>query len=153
MVVMSSPPEPDTSVSRDSRPASMRLLVNLPDRVVVDEQATKVVAEAQNGSFGLLPRHIDFVASLVPGMMCFCAREGEERFAAVDEGVLVKCGRDVYVSTLNGVLGTDLRQLKRLVEDRFMELDEHERKVRSALARLEAGTLRGFWELQEKFRG
>ena len=36
---------------------------------------------------------------------------------------------------------------------KVLELDDHERKVRSALARLEAGTLRGFWELQEKIRG
>jgi F-type H+-transporting ATPase subunit epsilon len=39
------------------------------------------------------------------------------------------------------------------VEERFLELDEHERKTRTALARLEAGTLRGFRELQEKFHG
>jgi F-type H+-transporting ATPase subunit epsilon len=34
-----------------------------------------------------------------------------------------------------------------------MVLDESERKARTALARLEAGTLRGFRELQERFRG
>lgn len=131
----------------------MHLQVMLPTEVLVDEEICKVIAEAENGEFCLLPRHIDFVASLVPGVLCFCSLEGEEHFAAVDEGVLVKSGRDVYISTLNGVLGTDLRQLQRLVEDRFLELDEHERKVRSALARLEAGTLRGFWELQERFHG
>lgn len=131
----------------------MHLQILLPTEVLVDEEVFKVIAEAENGEFCLLPRHIDFVASLVPGVLCFCSREGEDRFVAVDEGVLVKCGRDVYVSTLNGVVGTDLRELKKLVEEHFMELDEHERKVRSALARLEAGTLRGFWELQERFHG
>lgn len=131
----------------------MRLQILLPTEVLVDEEVVKVIAEAENGAFCLLPRHIDFVASLVPGVLCFCARDGEESFAAVDEGVLVKCGRDVFVSTLNGVRGSDLGQLQSLVEERFLELDEHERKVRSALARLEAGTLRGFWELQEKFHG
>lgn len=131
----------------------MRLQILLPTEVLVDEEVVKVIAEAENGAFCLLPRHIDFVASLVPGVLCFCAREGKESFAAVDEGLLVKCGSDVFVSTLNGVRGSDLGQLQSLVEERFLELDEHERKVRSALARLEAGTLRGFWELQEKFHG
>ncbi|MGD8743385.1 MAG: F0F1 ATP synthase subunit epsilon [Granulosicoccaceae bacterium] len=131
----------------------MRLQILLPTEVLVDEEVIKVIAEAENGEFCLLPRHIDFVAALVPGVLCFCAREGEESFAAVDEGVLVKCGRDVFVSTPNGVRGTDLKHLQALVEEHFLELDEHERKARTALARLEAGALRGFRDLQEKFHG
>ena len=130
----------------------MRLRVLLPTEVLVDERVTKVIAEAQNGSLCLLPRHIDFVAALTPGVLIFFNNE-EENFAAVDEGTLVKCGRDVLVSTLNGVRGKELEHLQTLVEEHFLELDEHERKTRAALARLEAGTLRGFMELQEKFHG
>lgn len=136
-----------------SNPQALRLKVLLPTEVLVDEKVVKVIAKAENGSFCLLPRHIDFVAALVPGLLCFCDREGKESFAAIDEAVLVKCGREVSVSTLNGVRGTDLAELEALVEERFLELDEHERKARTALARLEAGTLRGFLELQEHFHG
>jgi F-type H+-transporting ATPase subunit epsilon len=131
----------------------MRLQVLLPTEVLVDEETTKVIAEAENGAFCLLPRHIDFVAALVPGLLCFCDREGTERYAAIDEGILIKCGHDVSVSTLNGVRGTNLVELSALVDDRFLALDEHARKARTALARLEAGTLRGFLELQERFHG
>jgi F-type H+-transporting ATPase subunit epsilon len=131
----------------------MRLQILLPSEVLVDKAVVKIIAEAENGEFCLLPRHIDFVAALVPGVLCFCTRDGEEEFAAIDQGILVKCAQEVTVSTLNGVLGTELEQLQQLVEERFLELDEHERKVRSALARLEAGTLRGFWDLQEKVHG
>lgn len=131
----------------------MRLRVLLPTEVLVDEETIKVVAEAENGSFCLLPRHVDFVAALVPGILCFYDRDGNERFAAIDEGVLVKCGRDVSVSTLNGVRGADLDELEALIDEQFLELDEHERKARTALARLEAGTLRGFVDLKERFRG
>jgi F-type H+-transporting ATPase subunit epsilon len=131
----------------------MHLQVLLPTQVLVDETVSKVIAEAQNGEFCLLPRHIDFVAALVPGVVSLYDMQGTESYAAVDEGILVKCGRNVSISTLNGVRGSNLDQLKTLVEERFLELDEHERKTRSALARLEAGTLRGFRELQEKFHG
>lgn len=131
----------------------MRLQVLLPTEILVDEAVVKVIAEAENGEFCLLPRHIDFIAALVPGVLCFCDEEGEESYAAVDEGILVKCGRDVYVSTLNGVRGADLSQLNALVEERFLELNEHERKARTAVARLEAGTLRKFRELQEETHG
>ncbi|RRQ22994.1 F0F1 ATP synthase subunit epsilon [Thiohalobacter thiocyanaticus] len=131
----------------------MRLQVLLPTEVLVDTKVVKVIAEAENGAFCLLPRHVDFVAALVPGVLSFFTPTEEERFAALDEGVLVKCGRDVFVSAFDGVRGTDLGRLQALVEARFLELDEHERRTRTALARLEAGTLRGFRELQERFHG
>jgi F-type H+-transporting ATPase subunit epsilon len=131
----------------------MQLRVLLPTEILVDEAVVKVIAEAHNGAFCLLPRHIDFVTALAPSVLSFYNLQGEEQFAAIDEAVLVKCGRKVFVSAINGVRGTDLTQLQDLVEERFIELDEHERKTRTALARLEAGTLRGFLELQENFRG
>lgn len=127
----------------------MQLQVLLPTEILVDEKVIKVIAEAENGSFCLLPRHIDFVAALKPGILSFYSSDGDEFFAAVDEGILVKCGYEVFVSTLNGVRGANLNQLQILIDERFLELDEHERKARTALARLEAGTLRGFKELQE----
>lgn len=131
----------------------MRLRVLLPTEVLVDEEVFKVIAEAENGSFCLLPRHVDFVTALVPSVLCFYTGEGKENFAAVDQGVLVKCGRNVSVSTLNGVRGSDLEHLQDLIDERFLELDEHERRARTALARLEAGTLRRFREMQETMRG
>ena len=44
----------------------MRLRILLPANVLLDEAASKIVAEAPNGSFCLLPKHRDFVTSLVP---------------------------------------------------------------------------------------
>lgn len=132
----------------------MRLRVLLPTEVLVDEAVTKVIAGAENGEFCMLPRHIDFVAALVPGILSFWPGEGDEpQYAAVDEGVLVKCGAEVSVSTFNGVRGRDLAELEDLIEDYFLDLSERERKARSALARLEAGTLRAFHDLQENVHG
>jgi len=131
----------------------MRLQLLLPTEVLVDLNVTKVIAAAENGEFCLLPRHVDFVAALEPGVLSFFNEAGIEEFAAVDAGILVKCGREVLVSTPSGVRGTDITQLRDLVEEHFVELDEHERKARAALARLEEGTLRRFRELQEHFHG
>lgn len=134
-------------------PTDMHLKVLLPTEVLVDEPVTKVIAEAVNGSFCLLPRHIDFVAALVPGILCFCAIDGRENFAAIDEGTLIKAGGQVLVSTFNAVHGTDLDRLRATVAERFLELDEHERVARTALARLEAGTIRRLIELEEQGHG
>lgn len=131
----------------------MDLQVLLPTGVLVDLPVVKVVAEADDGYFCLEPRHIDFVAALVPGVLTFVTAEGNERFVAVDRGVLVKCGQSVFVSTPNGVAGDALETLRDLVEERFLAIDEAARKARSALARLEAGALRGIRELEEHARG
>lgn len=140
---------PDQTLPSDT----MTLRVLLPTEVLLEQPVSKVIAEAENGEFCLLPRHIDFVAALVPGVLSFYTEEGEERFAAVDHGILVKCGRDVSISTPQGVTGSDIAELQALIEERFLELDEHERKARSALARLEAGALRRFLDLRDEFHG
>lgn len=131
----------------------MHLKLLLPTEILIEEPVSKVIAEAVNGSFCLLPRHIDFVTALVPGILSFDDADGQENFVVTDHGTLVKCGRQVLVSTLNAVRGTNLEQLREIVEQRFLQLDEHERVARTALARLEAGTIRGFIELEELRHG
>jgi len=125
----------------------MRLRVLLPTKVLLDEPVRKVVAEAENGSFGLLPRHVDFVAPLVPGLLSFEAEDGAERFLAVDQGILVKNGSEVSVSTRRAVCGGDLGQLRETIEHEFLSLEDREKLTRSALARLESDIVRRFMEL------
>ena len=127
----------------------MNLKVLLPSEVFLDCQVQKIVAEAPNGHFCLLPRHVDFVAALVPGLLTFVDADGGEQFLAIDEGVLVKCGDIVRVSTRQAVRGGDLGQLQQVVEQQFELLDERERMARSASARLEAGLVRRFMEFEK----
>lgn len=127
----------------------MKLKVLLPTTVFVDEEVTKIRARAENGFFGLLPRHIDFVAALAPGLLSFVTVKGNEEFLAVDEGILVKCGPEVLVSTRNAVRSADLGRLKQAVEEEFQALDQWERKARSALALLEANFIQHFMEITE----
>jgi len=121
----------------------------LPTEILLDEDAGKIIARAPNGSFAILPRHVDFVAALVPSVLTYVDKAGEERFLGIDEGVLVKQGNDVLVSTRKAVRGDDLAALRDVVRRDIIALDEHERAARSALARLEAGVIRRFIELQE----
>ena len=126
----------------------MRLKVLLPTEILLDTEATKVVAEAENGSFGLLPRHIDFVTALAPGLLSYVKPDGSEVFLAVDEGILVKCGPNVTVSTRRAVSGGDLGSLRQIVVEQFRALDEHERQTRSTLAKLEGDLVRRLLEME-----
>ncbi|MGD8429091.1 MAG: F0F1 ATP synthase subunit epsilon [Ectothiorhodospiraceae bacterium] len=135
------------------RPERIRLRVLLPTEVLVDEDVQKVVAEGEAGHFCLLPRHVDYVSTLTAGILAFVDAEGRERFAAVNGGVLVKCAGAVDVSTMDGTLDDDLERLQRTVDERYHVLDERERVARSTLARLEAGVLRRFMQLEEHRHG
>ena len=123
----------------------MHLKILLPAEIFLDRPVAKITAEAENGSFCLLPQHVDFVTALVPGILSFeTAESGEEIFLAVDEGILLKCGAEVCVSARAAVGGTDLETLQQTVEDEYRTLDERQKQARSALAKLEAAFIRQF---------
>ncbi|MEQ9236775.1 F0F1 ATP synthase subunit epsilon [Coleofasciculus sp. E2-BRE-01] len=125
----------------------MNLKILLPTEILLDEEVTKVSAEAENGSFTLLPNHIDFVTAIVPGILFFESESTPEVFIAVDEGVLVKCGADVRVSTGRAIRSDDLDSLQQTVEEVFSRLDERERITVGAIAKLEASFARGVYEI------
>jgi len=121
----------------------MNLKVLLPFQVFAEKNnVTRIVAETHAGSFGFLPHRLDCVAALVPGILVVESEDEGEVYLAVDEGVLVKTGRDVFISVRNAVGGTELQQLRETVEQEFLTLDEHEQGVRSVLAKMESGFIR-----------
>ena len=127
----------------------MQLRILLPANVLLDESVTKVVAEGADGSFCLLPKHRDFVTSLVPGIITYVDAVGTESFVAVSEGVLTKSGSKVLVSTRRASQNEQLGELQRLVREDFQKLDERERVAQTVMARLEADFMRRFLELDE----
>lgn len=134
-------------------PGSLQLKVLTPTQVLVDTLVVKVVAEAPDGFFCLLPRHVDFVAPLVPSILYLTAPDGGERLVAVDEGTLVKCGAEVLVSAMHAVEHHELSALQSTVAETYLAVDDEERRARSALARLEAGAVRRLVELERQGHG
>jgi F-type H+-transporting ATPase subunit epsilon len=123
--------------------ATMNLKVLLPFQVFAEKAGvSRIVAETRDGSFGLLSHRLDCVAALAPGILTYETTSDGEVFVAVDEGVLVKTGPDVLVSVRRALAGTDLGQLRAAVEREFLTLDEHERSVRSVLAKMEGDLIR-----------
>jgi len=127
----------------------MNLKIMLPSQVLLEEKVTRIVAEGAEGYFGLLPGHIDFTTILVPGLLMISSAKGHEELLAVDQGVLVKRGPDVWISTRNAIRNADLGRAKNLVEEQFKTLDDRERMARSATAKLEADIIRRFMELKK----
>lgn len=124
---------------------SMNLKILLPFEVFADKtEVVRIVAETHEGSFGILPQRLDCVASLSPGILTYETPAEGEVFAAVDEGLLVKCGPNVLVTVRQAIGGADLGQLRAAVEAEFLTLDEQEQNIRSVVARMETGFMRRF---------
>jgi len=126
----------------------MKLKVLLPTQVFLEQEVRKISGEALNGSFTILPRHLDFVTVLQPGLLYFESNE-KETFLAVDKGVLLKAGAEVLASVKNAVKAEDLKDVRQKVEQRYQELNEREKKSRSVLAKFESDFIRRFLELEK----
>ena len=126
----------------------MEVCLRLPTRILYQGMARKLFAVAENGAFGMLPNHIDFVTSLVPSVLILTGPNGSEQIFGIDEGILVKKGHRIDIAIRRGVPGKDLDSLQESVRRNFIEVDEDERVARSALSRLEAGMVRRFADLQ-----
>ncbi|QAY86142.1 F0F1 ATP synthase subunit epsilon [Pseudomonas arsenicoxydans] len=129
---------------------SMTLKVLLPFEVfAMETNVTRIVVETPEGSFGFLPKRLDCVAALVPGILSFETESQGEVFLALDAGVLVKTGQDVVISARRALRGDDLSQLHDAIEQQFLTLDTQEAAMRQAMARLETGFMRRFASLRD----
>ena len=130
----------------------MHLTVLLPSHILVSAEVAKINAEAPTGAFCLLPRHVDFVTALAPGLLSYTDMAGAEHFLAVADGLLVKQGPAVRVATLNAVEGEELGRLQETVRHAYRAVDEREQRTRRALARLEADFVHRFIDLNSDDR-
>ncbi|MFL1492095.1 F0F1 ATP synthase subunit epsilon [Pseudomonas antarctica] len=129
----------------------MTLKVLLPFEVfAVETNVSHIVVETAQGSFGLLPRRLDCVAALVPGILSFHSEAQGEVFLALDAGVLVKTGQTVVISARRALRSDDLSRLHDAIEQQFLTLDTQELAMRATMARLESGFMRRFASLHDR---
>jgi F-type H+-transporting ATPase subunit epsilon len=129
----------------------MNLKILLPFNIFAEKNnVSRIVFETHNGSFGLLPRRLDCVAALAPGILIYETGLEGEVYVAIDEGILVKTGQDVLVSVHNAIGGTDLGGLRETVDREFLTLNEREQNVRSVMDKMESGFIRRFVEFHHE---
>jgi F-type H+-transporting ATPase subunit epsilon len=117
----------------------MHLRVLLPYGIFADQDGVaRIVAETRDGSCGLLPRRLDCVAALVPGILVYQCDSQSETYVAVDEGMLIKTGREILIAVRRAVGGTDLAQLRSAVAREFLQRDATQKSLRSSLLKIES---------------
>jgi len=127
-----------------------KMILNIltPEKKVVSKSVDKIIAEAANGSFCLEPRHVDFLAELVPGILSYWVDDTEYLWA-VNSGILVKKDDQVMASVRHAIQGENLDELESVVREEFRVLDQKEKETQIALEKLEADFIRRFVELQK----
>lgn len=130
----------------------MKLKILLPFKIFLETgKVRRIVAETNQGFIGIWPHRLDFVAELVPGILTYEAEDGSgEVMVAVDEGIMVKAGDEVFVSVRNAVGGADLGRLQDVIREEFLRIDAQEIDTRSVLARLESGFVRRYSEFHRE---
>lgn len=132
------------------KPTLMTLKILLPHGVFTEiENVKKIVIETTAGSFGILPRRLDCTAALETGILLYETENDGEKYIAVNEGILIKTGKQVSISVRNAIGNAPLGELKAMVKKEMQELDELEVNARSVMAKLETGFLRSFQKLRK----
>ncbi len=67
-------------------PREFSLSVVAPDKSVVEEQVTSVIAPGTEGYFGVLAGHTPLIAALKPGMIEYLALDGNRHYVYVGGG-------------------------------------------------------------------
>ena len=127
---------------------SMHLKILLPYEIFADVKGVKkIVVETTAGSHGILPRRLDCAAALQAGILLYETNEGE-KYVAINEGILIKTGQEVLVSVRNAIGDAPLGELKKMVREEMLALDELEVDARTVMAKLETGFLQSFQKLR-----
>jgi F-type H+-transporting ATPase subunit epsilon len=122
----------------------MRLRIVTPLSVVIDEDGVLALrAEDATGSFGILPRHADFLTSLVVSVVSWESSNETRHYCAVRRGVLsVIGGHDIAVATREAVPGDDLTTLDEMILRRFRADTETQRAEYVESTRLHLDAIR-----------
>jgi len=134
--------------------ATFDLRIITPLVIIVDQPALVLRAIDSSGSFGILPRHGDFLTRLVVSVVEWSTPDSAARYCALRGGALTVMNGKVAITTREAVLGDDLETLDREVLTRFHAQIEKEREDHTEGTRLHMNVMRQMLtRLQPKQRG
>jgi len=129
----------------------MRLKILLPFGVFADLEAVeRIVVTTTAGSLGILPNRLDCAAAIVPGIVEYQTAADGVCYAALDEGVMIKTGREVVISVRRAFAGDGLDLLQAQLEREFLTQTAAEQEARAVLAKLESGFLHRFVDVRHE---
>ena len=130
----------------------LNLRIYTPNKLFIDETITKITVYGKEGCFTILPRHIDYVSSFDDCILYFKKENKDMVFVGVNQGILVKSGREIQVSTFNAVNGgSSLEELKNILKINIYK-DKIDNKIRNSLHNIEKDLFKDIGRRYEQVR-
>jgi len=129
---------------------SLKVLIPFGVFAQINDVAKIILNTRECGSVCLLPHRLDCVAALSAGLLAYEEEGKNTNYLALDDGVMVKTGTDVLVSSRNAFRGANLATLHELVKKQFLDLSEDEQKSRLTSTKLESVLLSRLVELSHE---
>jgi len=129
---------------------TLNLEILVPDGVVMQTEAASIRAVDGTGSFGLLPGHEDFCAALAPSILVYRDDAGQNRYVAVDGGVLVLEDDRVSVVTREAVPSNDLDGVADAVQAILQTRRQQEQEASRVFHKLVAELLQRLPQLETR---
>ena len=126
----------------------LKLRIFTPIGIALDTPVTQVDFEAIDGFYTLLPRHADMVSALKSGILSYKTADGKG-YVACHQGVLVKKGDTVRVSTRMAVSGESLKDLEAKIAVDFKQIEQERKEMNTGMAKLEVGLTKGIISLKQ----
>ena len=129
----------------------IKLRLVTPSRLMLDEEVDEVTAIGELGEFGVLPNHISFLSTLVPGEMSY-KQGANKRILAVSGGYAEVLDNIVTVLAPAAEFGAEIdsaraQRAKERAEKQLAELSREEKDfelaevaLQRALARLQVAS-------------
>jgi F-type H+-transporting ATPase subunit epsilon len=144
---MTAPAMPPSGAPTERTRMTVRVL--LPHReLAMHDDVIRLVADTTAGSHGLLPRRLDVIMVLRPGILTIDTESTGVQYVAVDAGTLVKVGAEVLVSVRRAREGSDLAALRDAVRAEYLAESTEEHDLRAVMSKLETGLLKRFADLR-----
>ena len=83
----------------------LNLRIYTPSQLFLEEVITKISIYGKEGFYTILPNHIDYVSSFDDGVLVFEKEDKSRIFVGINQGILIKCGREIQISTFNALFG------------------------------------------------
>jgi F-type H+-transporting ATPase subunit epsilon len=128
----------------------MMLKILLPNKVFAKHNnVLRIIVDTLEGSYGILPNRRDCTAALTPGILTYQTEIGKDVYIAIDQGIFVKKGNEVFVSVRQSIQGIGLSQLREAVKKEFLTLDQKQQEIRFAMDKLESHFLQRLTEFSK----
>jgi len=128
----------------------VELKVVTPTEVILSCPIQKITIEGIDGFRSLLPKHMDFITALKSGIMTYLTLDNKTKYLACNQGLFVKCGTQVSISTPWAIISDDLQHLKQHIKQAFQEMEQERKEVGVSMARLEIGLTKGLMQLRKE---